>query len=442
MITKIRTRLSAIHVNHKRVAQGAVVIAVLTLFAKIAAVAREVAIANRYGVSGVLDAYQIGVTVTTIVPVMIGSIASAVLVPRLVGVSGRDPARLRFIDELNGTVAAVAIGLMLLTWAAAPYAAELLAGAAHPERLASAIRMSTEMAPVAAFTVAIAYLSARLQSRERYGYSMSEAVPALTIMALVLAPFGLGDPLPLVLGTVIGSFLQLVLLVHLTRRGDPPLGSIRIMHQSAEWRSLYGSILLMGFGQLLLAVSTPVDQGFAARIGEGAVATLGYANRILALFTGLGSIVVARALLPVLSRSVTEGNLTIARRQSRQWAILLGAGAALTAAIGWFLAPTVVRLMFERGAFNAEATSEVSRVLQFGLLQLPFYFGGMAIVQLIIAIRGYRALLAIAAAAICLKIILNILLVPVLGLPAIMIATAAMYALSLVGQLIYSRAAS
>ena len=76
---------------------------------------------------------------------------------------------------------------------------------------------------------------------------------------------------------------------------------MRLRHRSAEWRLLYGAILLMGLGHFLLTATIPIDQGFAARLGEGSVATLGFANRILTLFSGLATIVIARALLPVLS---------------------------------------------------------------------------------------------------------------------------------------------
>lgn len=438
-IGAIRARLSGIHENHKRVAQGAIVIAVLTMAAKVAGVVREVAIARRYGISGVLDAFQIAATITTVVPVMIGSIAAAVLVPRLVAVRSRGSDRRQFLSELNGTVVAVCVPIALLTWLVAPYASTLLAGAGHPDRLRLTTQMSSEMAPVAAFMIGTAYFSARLQSRERFAYSVTDAAPSLTITALVLLSLDPSDPLPLIVGTVAGSFLQLLLLGWLSRKGDAPLGSIAFTHRSHEWQSLYGSILLMGFGQLVFSAAAPIDQAFAARVGEGAVATLGYANRILALLTSFGTIVVTRALLPVLAGSVADGNVALARRQSFQWTILLAGAAAVLVLALWIAAPLVVRLMFQRGAFTAAASGQVSTVLRFGLLQLLFFFPGMAIVQLLIAVRRYGALLAIAAVAICVKVLLNLLLVPLTGLPGIMIATAGMYAISLFGQALYVR---
>src|SRR5690348_4345579 len=118
MLGHLRVRLSALHANHKRVAQGAALIALLTVIAKIASAAREVAIASRYGVSGTLDAYQMALTITTFVPAILGSIATAVLVPLLIAVRARSSGRLRLIGELNGTVLLVSIAIAGLTWAA------------------------------------------------------------------------------------------------------------------------------------------------------------------------------------------------------------------------------------------------------------------------------------------------------------------------------------
>jgi peptidoglycan biosynthesis protein MviN/MurJ (putative lipid II flippase) len=91
------------------------------------------------------------------------------------------------------------------------------------------------------------------------------------------------------------------------------------------------------------------------------------------------------------------------------------------------LVPEVVRLLFQRGAFDSNATLTVSRITQVGLLQIPFYFGGIALVQWIGATGRYSALLLINLAALVLKVVLNLWLVPTLGLTGIMLSTAAMY---------------
>lgn len=426
-------RLASIHARHKRIVTGALLIGLLTLVAKIFVAGREIAVASRYGVSSTVDAYQLAITATTWVPTMLASVMTVVVVPRLVALQRDDSADRRdFIAELNGSALILGIVVAGITWLAAPVAAEMLASDINPLTLRLTTEMTAQMAPVALLMILSAYASARLQSRERYGYSITEAVPALSIALFVAFSSSRSGPWALIVGTLIGYLFQIALLGVLLKRGDPPLGGTSLRHGSAEWRGLRGSFVLMILGQLLIATSIPVDQGFAARLGEGQVATLGYASRIITLFSGLGTVVVGRALLPALSEAVAEGDVLLGRRQAIQWSALLGGGAAIGAAMFWFVAPYFVQLLFQRGAFSSDASAEVASVLRMGLLQLPFYFAGIALVQWYAATARFKAFVAITAGAITVKVTLNAFLTPVWGVEGIMASTAGMYMFTLI----------
>jgi peptidoglycan biosynthesis protein MviN/MurJ (putative lipid II flippase) len=240
----------------------------------------------------------------------------------------------------------------------------------------------------------------------------------------------------LVWGTIIGYALQTLVLAAMIRLSGLGLGSLRLRHRSGRWSSIYGAVLIMAAAQIVLALAIPIDQAFAARLDTGSVATLGYANRIVILATGFGAVVLARALLPVLAAAVAAGDLDLGARQARQWAWLLTIVGSLAAAIIWALAGWGVATIFERGAFTSRDSAAVAHLLRFGALQLPFYFGGLALVQWIAAKGRYSALLAIAAVALLSKLVMNFVLVPTLGLEGIMISTVVMYAVSFACQIL------
>jgi peptidoglycan biosynthesis protein MviN/MurJ (putative lipid II flippase) len=297
--------------------------------------------------------------------------------------------------------------------------------------------MARLMAPVGLFTIICGYLSARLQSREHFSFSITEAIPAAVIALFVLSPFAMSSTTRLAAGTLIGFLLQLVVLLAMVQGESSMVGTaaIRLAHRSGEWRSLYRSVLVMLAAQAMLGFTIPLDQAFAARLGPGAIATLGYANRLVFLATNFGAVVLARALLPVLSGAVVKGDLRLGAHQARQWAfLLLGLGAVGALGI-WMVSDWAVALVFERGAFGAEDSAKVASALRMGALQLPFYFGGLALVQWLAALGRYSALLVIAALGLATKLVLNILLVPGFGLEGIMLASAAMYALSFLCQM-------
>jgi peptidoglycan biosynthesis protein MviN/MurJ (putative lipid II flippase) len=422
-------RFAAAHPNHVRIVTGAAVIGVLTLVAKLFAAGREMAIAWRFGVGPTADAYQLALTVTTWLPMMLANVSTAVLVPRLVSLRSKEKERLQFLAELNGTALICAIAVGLLNWLAAPAATQSLGGTIGSHTIQVATEIARALSPVAFFSICIFYLSARLQALERFTYSVTEAIPALTIALAVIGPVALGGADRLIWGTLAGFGLQLLVLIMLVHVHDG-LGGFRLRHHSLHWRTLYGSLALMAAGQAILAFSIPIDQAFAARAGPGSVATLAYANRILLLLSTLGTVVLGRALLPVLSDAFARGDVVLARRHARQWSILLFLGALVASAAIWALAPMLIRLLFERGAFDVRASADVAQVFRVGLLQLPFYFGGIALVQWYAAAGLYREILTINVIALCVKIPLNVVLTESLGLSGILAATAGMYAVS------------
>ena len=137
------------------------------------------------------------------------------------------------------------------------------------------------------------------------------------------------------------------------------------------------------------------------------------------MLLGIGAVSVGRAALPVLADVQARGDTGRARSMALKWSVLMvGAAVALgcAGALG-------VSVLFERGAFTAENTQAVAHVLRWGLLQLPFYFGVLILVQLLASQNRYRIMAAIAVANFALKAVLNTVLAPRMGAAGIMLAT-------------------
>ena len=381
VITALVGWVSAAHPNHKRIAAGAALIGVLTMVAKLFVAAREMAIAWRYGVSATVDSYQLALTATTWLPMMLTGVMAVVLVPRLVKLRRQGGERERFIAELNASVLVLGVG------GCGP---DVARGAGSGGT--SGFRYECADAP------SYCRHDARRWRRRRFSI----------ISRVICSPVSSRGS-----DTVTASPKRARAGYRAVRRRSDWFGR-RLGARRRHSRGLLApaprswcprrswvirrwapcayatdrpsgarstAVLLMVAGQFLITASIPIDQGFAARLGEGAVASLGYANRIITLFSGLATIVVGRALLPVLSGAVADGDLALGRRHALQWSALLFGASAIGAAILWAASPEIVRLLFQRGAFTAAASAEVSRIVRWGLLQLPFYFAGIALVQ-------------------------------------------------------------
>src|SRR5690606_10055904 len=119
-----------------------------------------------------------------------------------------------------------------------------------------------------------------------------------------------------------------------------------------------------------------------------------------------------------------------ARSMALKWSVLMVLAGIGVVVVGWLLAPWGVALLFERGEFTADDTLQVAQVLRWGLLQMPFYFGVLILVQLLASQNRYRIMAAIAVANFAMKALMNYLWAPIMGPAGIMLATSIMYASS------------
>jgi peptidoglycan biosynthesis protein MviN/MurJ (putative lipid II flippase) len=286
------------------------------------------------------------------------------------------------------------------------------------------------MAPVALLTLMIGIYATRLMARERQVNTLLESLPAAIILVFILLwPPGI-DIAPLLWGTLIGIAAQAVWLARLARRADGESAAPRFSWRSPHWRELRGAAVVMAAGQFVMSFITPLDQYNAALLGDSAIATLGYANRVIALLLGLGAMAIGRAALPVMADLAAAGQTARAHRIAMQWAVLMLAGGTLVAAVGWALAPWAIKLLFERGAFIAHDTEVVARVFRWGLVQVPFYFTALVFVQLLASRSRFDAIAFFAASNLAVKFVLNFALSVRMGIAGIALATGLMYAWS------------
>lgn len=423
----IRARFHNSHEDHRAIARGMAWVILFVFLGKLAGSAKEMAIAYRYGISQEVDAYLFVFNLVSWPVSVWFSVLTVVLVP-LVGRIRRDTSvdLPRFRSELLGLTILVGIGLMVFAWIGLPLLLRSPWTGLPPSSVIIATDMMSAMALLAPFGVLISLFSAWILSAGRHANTLLESVPALVLLAALFA-FPAGGVEPLVWGTLAGVACHLASLVF-------PLAKLsaieapRFTRQSPQWPAFWQGFGIMMVGQALMSFSGILDQFFAAHLGIGAIATLSYANRILALILGLGATAVSRAALPVFSQARSQGIQL--HRLVTHWAQLLFVFGAITMIVGWWLAPWAVKLLFERGAFVASDTKAVTELLRCGLLQLPFYFSASVLVSYASSQRRYTLLFWSGVIGIFLKIVFNILLISLFGINGIVLAWSVVYALN------------
>lgn len=429
LLQRVRAHLASPDSSHGKIAKGFFWVALFLLLGKLAGAAKEMAIAWRFGVGAEVDAYLFIFNLLNWPVSVWFSVLTIVLVPLAARIRRGSPADLHgFRAELLGWTLLLGLVLAGLAWLGIPWVLRSSWAGLPQATVSMAQSMTPELTLMVPIGVLIALAAAWMMAAGRHANTLLESVPALVILMAVLA-FPADGVEPLVWGTVIGFALHLASLV-LPQARQGEVAVPRLALRSPHWPAFWHGFGIMLAGQTLLSLSTVIDQFFAAHLGTGAIATLSYANRVLALLLSMGAMAVSRATLPVFSQAQAGQDLSV-YRVAMHWAWLLlalGAGAMF---LGWWLAPWGVRLLFQRGAFTADHAVVVTEVLRYGLTQLPPYFAGMVFVSLLASQRRHGAIAAAATAGLMVKVTAMLVLMPGLEVNGIAVSTSIMYAATL-----------
>lgn len=443
MISQIsawRNRLPQAHPDHIRIARNALRVSMFVLLARCAGAFKEMAVAYRYGISNVVDAYQFTLTLLTWLPGALASVMGIVLIPALVELRRQGKEKQgEFLGEMEVAVTIVGTLCTLLLYLLWPYALDTMAGNLSAQTRVMTLHLMSGMAPVGVLTMTVVIYAARLQVRDRHVNTLLESVPAMSVLTLVLFAHDGSSTSPLMWGTTIGFIIQALWLRVLAGRADGIRVHPRLSFRSSQWPYILRALRAFTIAQIVSCCAAPLDQYFLAHIGDGAIATLGYANRVLSLLLSMGALAIGRATLPIFSDIMSGGDVARARDTALKWVFLMLALGTACVAISWVLAPTVVSLLFQRGAFTANDTAAVAAIFRWGLVQVPFYFGVLVFQQLYASAGRYRAMSVFLFISFGVKVIGNIVLIPWIGIPGALVATGMMHGCTFVCYLAFLR---
>lgn len=425
-IHKIRERWRCLGSNHLRILRGMALVSAFVLIGKFAGAAKEVAVAWRYGVSDTVDAYLFVFNLVNWPVNVWTGVLTVVLIPLAARIRNESPGELaRFRAQILGMALISGCLLTALGVFGLPVLLKSDWIGLTESTVAIALELSPGLSLLALLGVLIGMYSTWTMSVGRHANTLLEGLPALIILLGVLLTGGIE---PLLWGTLAGTVVQLACLTApFASKGE--LDRPDFLFSSSWWLPFRQGFIVMMVGQLMMSLTSIIDLFFAARLGEGAISTFGYANRILALALGLGATAVSRATLPVFSQAKFEGD--IVNKLAIQWAGLIMGVGLIGLFSGWLLASWGVKLLFERGAFTSQDTEVVAAVFKYGLLQMPFYFASLVFVSLHASKGNYRIIMVSGFLGLLVKIVSGFMLIDALHLEGLMLSTGLVYLFNL-----------
>ena len=413
----------------REILRGMATVLLFAICATLAGAAKEIAIAYRFGVGEVVDAYQFLFNVSQWPLSIFTSVFTAALVPLVARLRAADHRQLTVFrtEVILGVLAAaiVMLPVMKLTIAAI-VDSDLVALPVGVQALAAPM-VSPIVLAMSCGLVAVT-MGGWLLAANRQISTLLQAIPAVTVLASLL----LFRPTAELLfrSTAVG-FLIYAVVSWLVLRPVMRWDRSRSGSSSIHWKVLLAGMGTLIGGQVLTSLVTFVDQFFAIRIEAGALSELSYATRIAAIASTIGALVISRAMLPVLSRLHVD-----ARDRVVEVAMRYGVTVFVAAAVAAFgcatIAEPLVRILYERGQFGPADTATVAHLVRYAFVQVPFYLASMVFVSALLAQSRYRGVVYAAALSSAIKLCLAGLLVQSYGLPGLLIATALVYLTSAV----------
>lgn len=424
-----RERWKAAH----RITTGLIAVAMFLFVAKAIAAGKEAVVAQVFGTSAALEGYLFVFTLYLVISSTGYSVMYALIVPLLAARGVSWQSNRQFCSETLGVVLALGLGLGFVS--ALGINAWLIHGRTglSPECTTAALGAVWPLSVIVLLGLLAGLMSTFIMSAGGHANTLFEAGPAIGIAVAVIvwpdASVG-----PLVFGTIAGYCLQLSCLAWLLRNSNS-LSTPVLRFNSPLWRDLQLTLAPVILTYLLTGLGGALDLYFASGLEQGSIASMGYANRIMALFLGLLATAVGRAALPSLSSTYANEPVDTTRVAIR-YAWILGLVGIVTFVLVAFGAHRIVSLMFQRGAFSDTDTDRVSDVLVASGLQLPFYAAGLVILSLLTSARRYLVILIITAVALATKVGSALLLVRHFGLQGLMVSNAIMHAVILSSSLV------
>lgn len=396
---------------------------------RVAAMFKDLVVANRFGTGDALDAFLIAFALAVFLAGSFRSAFYSAFVPRFLeagatrGPDGASVFLQRALVYPLGLLVAIAAVLALC----AKPIVEVVAGAFPPDKRELTRQLIVALSPFVVLDGVAGIYSAALNARGRFvPAAMVATFPPLMTLVVVASLSGTFGVYTLVGGAVVGAALEALAAAVLVRREGIRVLPV-LVRPGSEGLAVFKAFAILAGGGVLMSANTVVDQAMAATAGGGSVAALGFAAKIPAAVLGLAGLALSTTMLPHYAGLVAGRRWDEMAAALRRHALLVagaGAGAALMLAL---VSRPLVRLLFEHGSFGPADTARVATIQSLYALQIPGFLVGIVAARFLNALGRDRWIFAVSVLNFVLNFAGDWVLLRWMGVPGIALSTSLFY---------------
>jgi putative peptidoglycan lipid II flippase len=345
------------------------IVTVLLVISRLLGFVRETAIAYRFGTSAVTDAYLVAAVIPQILFMAFNDAVKTGFIP-VYGEYHRQGEGNAFARTVYVLLGAILILTSFVLVLAAPLVVRLVAPGFGGETYGLTVAMSRILMPGLVF-IGLSGLSAGLlHTKKNFVVPAIVAFPSNLIVIAAAIFFGVRFGIVgLAWGTFIGMITQFLIQVPaVARQGIFKRDKLLWKHPGIKKMGVLLPPVILGGAALEL--KSVVDRVFGSLLPEGSIAALNFSNRIYLLPHSILILALLTVIYPTLVELHVEGKIGEFKDTLRQ-----GIGLVIVSIFPMMvglvvLRVEIVRLLFERGAFDVSATHSTAFALAFYSLGL------------------------------------------------------------------------
>lgn len=418
----------------KSLAKTFSLVAFFTLLSKFAGLARDMVVGHAFGLGIVADAYNYAYSITGTILVLFGgqggpfhTATFATLTKEREGGNGK------LVMQMMAWTA-IAMGLIaLLVYIFAPIIVQAIVpgtvdashGYSTAQRLVEVIKQVRIMAPLI-MIAGLVGIGCGISNtyNEHFWPSIAPAFASGAIITFVLLPHTDGG-VALALGTLVGGIGQLAVQIPGMLKSRPCLSFDIFTKLQPGMKEYLVMFLPLTFSTSIGTLIGYVDQAFSSGLEQGGWSAICNANRLVQLPLGILVTAMLVPIGPIFAKHVTAGKIGDLKSELKRALTLLWFLALPVSALLLVEGRSVIKLLFEKGAWTADDTGMVTSVLLILTPMIFFYVARDLLTRVFYAFQDSRTPFAIAVMAILVKIFLDWLFVSIfkLGIGGIALAT-------------------
>ena len=409
----------------RKAVRSVVIIIIFTLGSKILGFIREMLIAAKFGSGFETDTFFIALTTVSLFRVMITKSINTTMIPVLSEIESKEgkEGKRKHANNLLNIIMLVSLLIIAISWIMSPFLIRIVASGFKGKQFDLAVLLTRIGLPAIFFASVQGVFRGYLQSEMMFTESAAADIPFnfvyIFFLIFLTGSFGIKG---LMVTSVLAVASQILIQI-------PGVRSIGYKHSfTMDFEDRYVKKMLYLIPPILVSAGISdlnkiIDRSLASTLTAGSISALNYSNRLGGLVTGVFVSAITTVMYPMFSQEANKGTYDGLKK-----AIIQGVNVVLIitipATIGMIvLANPIVKVAFERGAFDANATYMTAGALVFYAVGLVGRAVRSVLHKVYYSVQDTKTPMVNGAIAVVVNIVLNFILVKFMAHKGLALAT-------------------